>query len=101
MDQQEVLKKVGSFAAKIRDIYQPEKVLLFGSWSRDEAHELSDIDVAVIVSEWPGKIMNAQSDLLRLASEVDLRMEPILLERKRDKSGFLAEIELMGIPVSF
>jgi uncharacterized protein len=99
MNQQEVLRRVGSFAARIQDTFHPEKVLLFGSWSRNEANEFSDIDVAVVVSEWTGKFMKAQSELFRFASEVDLRIEPILLERNNDKSGFLAEMEKTGIPV--
>jgi uncharacterized protein len=98
MDQQEVLKRVGSFPARIQDTFHPGKVFLFGSWSRNEAKEFSDIDVAVIVSEWTGKFMKAQSELFRCASEVDLRIEPILLERNKDKSGFLAEMEKTGIP---
>ena len=101
MDQQEVLRLVSSFAARIEGTFHPEKVVLFGSWSRNEASKSSDIDVAVIVSAWNGKFMRAQSDLFSLASEVDLRIEPVLLERERDHSGFLAEIEQTGIVVSF
>jgi len=92
MDQREVLKKGRLFRGQnSRQFSSGQSPPLRLVVREMRPKKFSDIDVAVIVPEWTGEFMKAQSELFRVASEVDLRIEPILLERKNDKSGFLDE----------
>jgi uncharacterized protein len=41
-------KEIEQIKESIVRLYQPDKIILFGSWARDEAGEQSDIDLLVI-----------------------------------------------------
>ncbi len=53
-----------------------EAVYLYGSQVRGNATALSDIDVAVISSALPADTFQARLLLMRLAAQVDDRIEP-------------------------
>lgn len=44
-------------------------------------------------------ILEAQAKLFKLRRELDLRIEPVLIEEGKDKSGFKEEIIETGIKV--
>ena len=44
----EIEKKIGEIADVIVQKYQPEKIILFGSWAWGEPHEDSDFDFFII-----------------------------------------------------
>lgn len=54
-----------------------EKVILFGSFARGNQQKDSDIDVAVISSDFSGNRLEDQLQLMRLRRQIDLRIEPI------------------------
>lgn len=43
-----VQEEIKAIAEHIVRLYQPDKIILFGSWARDEATKYSDIDLLVI-----------------------------------------------------
>ena len=72
---------------------------LYGFYASNRAHEHSDIDIAVIVDEIDRNIIEAQVKLFKLRRDLDLRIEPVLIEKGKDRSGFIEEIEETGIKV--
>jgi predicted nucleotidyltransferase len=55
-----------------------ERVVVFGSQSKGEAHEWSDIDILVISPQFDNmKDRNAVNLLWRVAARIDSRIEPI------------------------
>jgi len=67
-------------------------VVLYGSYARGNATEYSDIDIAVIVDEFRGDYLKASANLFNLVRGVNTKIEPVLLSKKNDKSGFLESI---------
>lgn len=49
---------------------------VYGSEARHEAHQWSDIDVAVISPDFAADLFASQVALMKLAAKVDLRIEP-------------------------
>ena len=76
-----------------------ESVYLFGSFANDTNREDSDIDVAVVVKNISGDYFAVNPLLWKLRRQVDDRIEPILIDKNNDKSGFLDEIKRNGIEI--
>ncbi|MCF8234325.1 MAG: nucleotidyltransferase domain-containing protein [Bacteroidales bacterium] len=100
MDKEEVIKKVQKYILLLKNHFNIEQVFLFGSYAKNNYHEDSDIDVAIVVEEVKGDYFETTPILWRLRREVDDRIEPILIERKHDESGFLSEIRKSGIEIN-
>jgi predicted nucleotidyltransferase len=99
MDKDEVINKVRQYRLLLKDHFQLETVYLFGSYARDTYREDSDIDVAVVVNNITGDYFSINPLLWKLRREIDDRIEPILIERNNDRSGFLEEITRSGIEI--
>ena len=99
MDKNEVIKKVKQYRLLLKDHFQLETVYLFGSYARDNYKEDSDIDVAVVVSNITGDFFSVNPLLWKLRRQVDDRIEPILIDKNNDRSGFLEEIKRSGIEI--
>jgi predicted nucleotidyltransferase len=69
---------------------------LFGSYSAGTARDDSDIDVAVIYDDFKGDFLSTSSLLWKLTRRVSSFIEPILLDRAKDNSGFAAEVMRTG-----
>lgn len=100
MDKKEAINKVRQYKILLKDYFQFEKVYLFGSYARGTNTEDSDIDVAVVVSNLTGDFLSIAPLLWRLRRQIDVRIEPVLIDRNHDKSGFLEEIRRTGIEIS-
>lgn len=99
MDQREVIQKVAEYRLLVRKYFDLDEVILFGSYARGESNENRDIDVAVIVNSLAGDYFSSVPLLWKLRRQVDDRIEPVLFEKDRDESGFLAAILKEGIVV--
>ena len=100
MDKREAIEKVRAYKLLLNNYIDLEKVYLYGSYSRDSNHNESDIDVAVIVNQIDGDYFKVTPLLWKLRRQIDDRIEPIILERGKDRSGFLEEIEKNGIEIN-
>jgi predicted nucleotidyltransferase len=80
----------------VNEKIKPDKVILYGSYARGTWQENSDIDVAVIFDRLPMDCLETMTLLYKLRRGIDDRIEPILLEKSADSSGFLAEIMKYG-----
>jgi predicted nucleotidyltransferase len=70
--------------------------VLYGSHAKGDVHQDSDIDVAVIFDGFSGDWLKTSSFLWRLRRDISFDIEPILLDRTKDKSGFVANIFKTG-----
>jgi uncharacterized protein len=99
MDKREAINKVKAYSILVKDNFKVEKVYLFGSYAKDTFQEDSDIDVAIVVNHIDGDFFSINPILWKLRRQIDDRIEPIIIEREFDESGFLGEIEKYGIEI--
>jgi len=85
------------FSKKVKEFLAVEEIILFGSYAKGEQKYGSDIDIAVVVSDFEGDFLELNAKLFSIVRNIDLRIEPIILDRKNDRSGFLESIEKYGI----
>ena len=97
MDKTEVVEKLKRYKGLLLKEMSFDKMILFGSYVKENHREDSDIDVAIIVDKIDGDFFSTRPMLWRIRREVDDRIEPIILETTNDKSGFLAEVIKNGI----
>jgi len=99
MDKEEAIKKVKEYSILLKKYISFEKIYLFGSYAKNTNRSDSDIDVAIVVSKLEGDFFAIQPLLWKLRRQVDDRIEPILIEKDYDYSGFLIEIQRSGIEI--
>jgi predicted nucleotidyltransferase len=96
MDQEPVINRVKQFADVVRQNFQVKKIILYGSYAKGSASEHSDIDVAVVLDSNEEDLLTSEAKLFKLRRDIDVRIEPVLLDEQNDKSGFLEEITKTG-----
>ena len=96
LDKGTVISTVERYADIVAKELSPAAVVLYGSYAKGNAHEDSDIDVAVIFNGFQGDWLKASSCLWRLRRGISYDIEPILLDSTQDKSGFVANIFKTG-----
>ena len=99
MDQEKVLNIAKGYADSVRRILPVKNVYLYGSYARGTAGKYSDIDIAVIVDELPEDYLGTLKLLWRLTRDECVDIEPVLLNGREDRSGFLATVLKTGIPL--
>lgn len=99
MDKREVIKKLKKYKKLISDQMDIKELILFGSYATGTAGSDSDIDVAVVVEKIEGDFFSTRPLLWKIRREVDDRIEPILFDIQHDESGFLQEIQKIGIVI--
>lgn len=95
----EIVKRY--YALLIRAGFPLEKVILFGSNTRNEQNENSDIDIAVILKKYSIDRFTTRLELMKLSREFDEIIEPHpFLSTELDGSNpFISEIVYNGIEV--
>jgi len=88
----EIIKIARLYAEKVRSFMPVSMVVLYGSCAGGTARRDSDIDIAVIVDEFRGDYLKASADLFNLVRTVNKRIEPVLLCRENDRSGFFESV---------
>lgn len=71
-----IKQSVERFVTLLCQRQQIDAVYLYGSQATASAHPWSDIDVAVVSPDFAGNLFQARLMLLRLAAQVDDRIEP-------------------------
>ncbi len=99
MDKREAISKVKAYRMLLKEHIALDKVYLYGSYASNTNRMDSDIDVAIVVKKIEGDYFTIQPLLWKLRRQVDDRIEPILIERENDLSGFLTEIQRNGIEI--
>lgn len=96
MDKGRIIECVRAFAERARQDLDVRQVILFGSYAKGTATDESDIDVAVVTDTPPEDWLEASANLFRLRRDIDLAIEPVLIDSSSDRSGFLEEIRKTG-----
>lgn len=97
MDKREVIDKLSKYKILVSKHFDIDKVVLFGSYAKGNQKDDSDIDVAIIVNSVPQDYFSYAPLLWKLRREIDDRIEPILIEKNHDESGFLNEVLTSGL----
>jgi predicted nucleotidyltransferase len=96
LDKAEAKEIAQRYSDEVRKVLNPTSVILFGSYVNGNPHEWSDIDIAVIINGFDGNWLETASMLCGLSWEVDLGIEPHLLDETCDRSGFVEHILKTG-----
>jgi predicted nucleotidyltransferase len=96
MDKNTALTIANQYAQVVVNELFPSAVLLYGSYANGSAHQESDIDVAVIFDDFVGDWLKTSAKLWKLRRDISTDIEPILLDRKHDPSGFVENIMKTG-----
>ena len=99
MDKAEAINKIRQYRFLLKDYFDVDKVYLFGSYAKETNKEDSDIDVAIVVNSLKGDYFLTTPLIWKLRRQIDDRIEPILIEKDNDSSGFLEEIQKSGIEI--
>src|SRR3972149_5331468 len=91
-----IIKIAGLYAEKVRNYLPVEMIVLYGSYARGTAKKTSDIDIAVVVDKFKGDYLKASAELFNLVRGINKRIEPVLVCRKHDRSGFMESILKQG-----
>jgi predicted nucleotidyltransferase len=97
MDKSEVISIVSKYKMLVSKHFDVENMILFGSYAKGNQNEDSDIDVAIVVNSMDLDFFTYAPLLWKLRREVDDRIEPILIEKNNDQSGFLQELMQTGL----
>lgn len=95
------LSEVQRFVSDLRGLgVQPQQVILFGSFARNEQHKWSDIDVAIVANEFSGFGPQDAALMTRaLVRHADIEPHSFRPEDFTDWNPFVAEIMRTGIRV--
>jgi len=99
MDYTEVINKLKTYKKLLSKHMAFDQMVLFGSYAKGNAHEESDVDVAIVVQSLSGDFFSTRPLLWKIRRQVDDRIEPVLIETDNDDSGFLAEIMKTGVVI--
>ena len=80
MGKSEVIDIVRQYKQLVQKHFGSAAVYLYGSYSKDNARDDSDIDVAVIVPELNEDFLKASSLLWSLTWDLNTLIEPVLIE---------------------
>jgi len=97
MDNREILNKLIAYKSLVSNHFDLDKMVLFGSFAKGNQHEESDIDVAVIVNSVKDDYFVYAPLLFKLRRDIDDRIEPVLIDKNNDKSGFMEEVMRTGV----
>lgn len=100
MDRKRVIDLASKFAKEISSFINFDKIVLFGSYAKGSANEDSDIDIAVLVDNYDGDVLELSSKLWLAAGSISDYIEPVLLDYNDDTAGFIAEVLNTGIVVA-
>jgi predicted nucleotidyltransferase len=94
-----IIEIARQYAKKVTRFLPAQMVVLYGSYAKGTAKTSSDIDIAVVVEKTSGDYLKVSAELFELVRGVDKRIEPVLLCRQNDRSGFLAGILKHGVVI--
>ncbi len=75
MDKIAALKIAKEFVDTVRDKFDLQKAILFGSFAKGTNHDDSDIDIALVINNLKDSF-GTQVKLMKLRRKIDLRIEP-------------------------
>jgi predicted nucleotidyltransferase len=94
--------KVIHFLNVLKKKYEIHSAYIYGSYSKGNANEWSDIDVAVVSADFSENTFDERLELMKIAATIDDRIEPypFRIEDFQGDSPLVNEIKKYGIQVS-
>lgn len=99
MDRRKALIDSRKYAEKVKKRFPDCKIVMYGSYAYGNPTQDSDIDIAVIFNGFTGDWLKASSQLWEDTEEINTKIEPVLLDREEDESGFCEHVLNIGIEV--
>lgn len=96
MGYDEIIDKVQAYSQRVARRYHPRMIIVYGSYARGTATKDSDIDIAIICDSLPDDYLENASELFRMRRDIDLRIEPILIEPDNTHNSFYNDILKTG-----
>lgn len=98
----EIMQSIEKYIEKISKYYKIEAIILFGSYAKGTENKDSDIDIAVISSDFKNIIQDG-ADLIGFTWKIDTRIEPHPIrteDYENITTPFVQEIVNTGIKVA-
>jgi len=92
----DIVETVRRYADVVRKEMPVKMVILYGSYARGSENLSSDIDVAIVVDNIENDYLEQSARLFHLIRGIDTRVDPVLLIKDEDRSGFLNSILKYG-----
>ena len=102
MDKTDALNIAQKYAETVKSNFGFQKVILFGSYVKGNPHKDSDIDIAVVFSDFNNRL-DRQVELMKLTRTIDSRIEPHPFREKdfEISNPFVNEIITYGKEIFF
>ena len=97
-----IMESIKKYIEKISQYYKIEAIILFGSYAKGTENEDSDIDIAIISSDF-SDIIEDGAKLIGLTWKIDTRIEPHPItteDYQKISNPFVREVIDTGIKVS-
>ena len=97
-----IMESIKKYIEKISQYYKIEAIILFGSYAKGTENEDSDIDIAIISSDF-SDIIEDGAKLIGLTWKIDTRIEPHLItteDYQKVSNPFVREVVDTGIKVA-
>lgn len=98
----EIMESIQKYIKKISEHYKIEAIILFGSYAKGTENEASDIDIAIVSSDF-NDIIEDGAKLIGLTWKIDTRIEPHPIttdDFEKISNPFVKEIVNTGIKVA-
>ena len=98
----EIMESIKKYIEKISNYYKIEAIILFGSYAKGTENEDSDIDIAIISSDF-NDIIEDGANLIGYTWKIDTRIEPHPIKTEDYKNvttPFVQEVINTGIKVA-
>ena len=97
-----IMESIKKYIEKISKYYKIEAIILFGSYAKGTENENSDIDIAIISSDF-NDIIEDGAKLIGLTWKIDTRIEPHPItteDYQKISNPFVREVIDTGIKVA-
>jgi len=93
---EDINNAINRYAELVKKILPVEMIILYGSHAKGTEHKNSDIDIAIVVDDLEEDYLDMSARLYSLCREVNSDIEPKLIIKKDNRSGFLESILKYG-----
>ena len=95
----DVKKIVKYFLDEVQKKYNIDRAYLYGSYAKGTSNKWSDIDVAIISTDFSDDLFEERLNLMQLAASIDNRIEPKPFKRElfNRNDPLVDEIQKNGI----